>query len=129
MARRTFAAHGQNIKLVPTWRGIFGLPMADEVLLPGEGARTVSQATLRKYHQAEPALGKPLSGHRMQHMWDALRPEYPLNPFTDMVDGQPAQGRRTSRSGTARATGPNDRVAAHIGESACARVVGSVHGL
>jgi uncharacterized protein YbjT (DUF2867 family) len=39
MARRTFATRGQAIKLVPTWRGIFGLDMAGEVLLPGEGAR------------------------------------------------------------------------------------------
>ena len=30
---------GQDIRLVPTWRGIFGLDMAGEVLLPGEGAR------------------------------------------------------------------------------------------
>lgn len=42
MARRTFAARGQDIKLVPTWRGIFGLHMAGEVLLPGEGARLTS---------------------------------------------------------------------------------------
>jgi uncharacterized protein YbjT (DUF2867 family) len=39
MARRTFAVRGQDIKLVPTWRGVFGLDMAGEVLLPGEGAR------------------------------------------------------------------------------------------
>jgi uncharacterized protein YbjT (DUF2867 family) len=39
MARRTFAVRGQDIKLVPTWRGFFGLDMAGEVLLPGEGAR------------------------------------------------------------------------------------------
>jgi len=39
MARRTFAARGQEIKLVPTWRGVFGLDMAGEVLLPGRGAR------------------------------------------------------------------------------------------
>jgi uncharacterized protein YbjT (DUF2867 family) len=39
MARRTFAARGQQVKLIPTWRGIFGLHMAGEVLLPGEGAR------------------------------------------------------------------------------------------
>ena len=39
MARRTFAVRGQDIRLVPTWRGIFGLDMAGEVLLPGEGAR------------------------------------------------------------------------------------------
>ena len=42
MARRTFAARGQDIKLVPTWRGTFGLSMAGEVLLPGPGARLTS---------------------------------------------------------------------------------------
>jgi uncharacterized protein YbjT (DUF2867 family) len=39
MARRTFAARGQGIRLVPTWRGIFGPDMAGEALLPGEDAR------------------------------------------------------------------------------------------
>ena len=39
MARRTFAARGQHIRLVPTWRGAFGTDMAGEALLPGEGAR------------------------------------------------------------------------------------------
>jgi uncharacterized protein YbjT (DUF2867 family) len=39
MARRTYAARGQDIRLVPTWRGAFGPDMAGEVLLPGEGAR------------------------------------------------------------------------------------------
>jgi uncharacterized protein YbjT (DUF2867 family) len=39
MARRTFAVRGQDITLVPTWRGVFGLDMAGEILLPGEGAR------------------------------------------------------------------------------------------
>ena len=39
MARRTFAARGQEIRLVPTWRGTFGPDMAGEVLLPGEGAK------------------------------------------------------------------------------------------
>jgi uncharacterized protein YbjT (DUF2867 family) len=39
MARRTFAARGQDITLVPTWRGIMGTDMAGEVLLPGENAR------------------------------------------------------------------------------------------
>jgi uncharacterized protein YbjT (DUF2867 family) len=39
MARRTFAARGLDIRLIPTWRGIFGPDMAGEVLLPGEGAR------------------------------------------------------------------------------------------
>jgi uncharacterized protein YbjT (DUF2867 family) len=39
MARRTFAARGENVRLVPTWRGVFGTDMAGEVLLPGEDAR------------------------------------------------------------------------------------------
>ncbi len=42
MARRTFAARGQQMRLVPTWRGIFGPHMAGEVLLPGEDARLTS---------------------------------------------------------------------------------------
>jgi uncharacterized protein YbjT (DUF2867 family) len=39
LARRTFAARGQQIRLVPTWDGIFRESMAGKVLLPGEGAR------------------------------------------------------------------------------------------
>ena len=39
MARRTLAARGQDIRLIPTWRGPFGPDMAGEVLLPGEGAK------------------------------------------------------------------------------------------
>jgi uncharacterized protein YbjT (DUF2867 family) len=39
MARRTFAVRGQDIRLVPTWQGIFGPDMAGEVLLPGDKAR------------------------------------------------------------------------------------------
>jgi uncharacterized protein YbjT (DUF2867 family) len=39
MARRTFAARGQEIKLIPTWRGPFGPDMAGEALLPADGAR------------------------------------------------------------------------------------------
>jgi uncharacterized protein YbjT (DUF2867 family) len=39
MARRTFEARGRAVELVPTWSGIFGLEMAGDVLLPGDGAR------------------------------------------------------------------------------------------
>ncbi len=39
MARRTFAARGEQVRLVPTWRGVFDTSMAGEVLLPGDGAR------------------------------------------------------------------------------------------
>lgn len=39
MARRTLAARGLDIKLVPTWRGMFDTSMAGEVLLPGPDAR------------------------------------------------------------------------------------------
>ncbi|MGW4794535.1 SDR family oxidoreductase [Nonomuraea sp. NPDC004297] len=39
MARRTYEARGQRVRLVPTWSGVLGPSMAGEVLLPGEGAR------------------------------------------------------------------------------------------
>jgi uncharacterized protein YbjT (DUF2867 family) len=39
MARRTLEARGRAVELVPTWSGIFGLEMAGDVLLPGDGAR------------------------------------------------------------------------------------------
>jgi uncharacterized protein YbjT (DUF2867 family) len=39
MARRTYAARGQQITLIPTWRGAFGVDMAGEVMLPGDNAR------------------------------------------------------------------------------------------
>ena len=42
MARRTFAARGQDIALVPTWQSVFGPDMAGEVLLPGDDARLTS---------------------------------------------------------------------------------------
>ena len=38
MARRTLAARGQSIELIPTWRGPLGVQMAGEVLLPGPNA-------------------------------------------------------------------------------------------
>jgi uncharacterized protein YbjT (DUF2867 family) len=39
MARRTLAARGETIRLVPSWRGPFGVEAAGEVLLPGPDAR------------------------------------------------------------------------------------------
>ncbi|GAA2206531.1 NAD(P)H-binding protein [Nonomuraea monospora] len=39
MARRTNQARGREVKLVPSWSGLFGPEMAGDVLLPGEGAR------------------------------------------------------------------------------------------
>ncbi|MEU4445966.1 NAD(P)H-binding protein [Actinosynnema sp. NPDC050801] len=39
MARRTYQARGRDVRLVPTWSGVFGLEMAGNALLPGEGAR------------------------------------------------------------------------------------------
>ena len=39
LARRTRAARGTSIRLVPTWSsGLFGVDMAGDVLLPGPGA-------------------------------------------------------------------------------------------
>ncbi|MET7465638.1 NAD(P)H-binding protein [Nonomuraea sp. NPDC005501] len=39
MARRTLRARGREVKLVPTWSGLFGPGMAGNVLLPGQNAR------------------------------------------------------------------------------------------
>jgi uncharacterized protein YbjT (DUF2867 family) len=39
MARRSFAVRGEEVRLVPTWRGVFDTSMAGEVLLPGADAR------------------------------------------------------------------------------------------
>ena len=39
MARRTYAARGRSVKLVPTWSSSFDASMAGDVLLPTEGAR------------------------------------------------------------------------------------------
>ncbi len=40
MARRTLAARGEELRLVPSWSdGPFGTEMAGEVLLPGPDAR------------------------------------------------------------------------------------------
>lgn len=41
MARRTLAARGHDVTLVPTWQGLFGLDMAGEVLLPGKEVRVM----------------------------------------------------------------------------------------
>lgn len=38
MARRTFAAQGREVRIVPTWRGEFGTDDAGEVLLPAADA-------------------------------------------------------------------------------------------
>jgi len=39
MARRTLQARGDTTRLVPSWRGLFGVEAAGEVLLPDPGAR------------------------------------------------------------------------------------------
>lgn len=39
VARRTRAARGTPIRLIPTWSGVFGPDMAGDVLLPGPHAR------------------------------------------------------------------------------------------
>lgn len=38
MARRTLAARGESIRIVPSWQGPFGVELAGEVLLPGPDA-------------------------------------------------------------------------------------------
>src|SRR5919204_4219476 len=39
MARRTLAARGESLRLIPTWRVRYGVEAAGEVLLPGPDAR------------------------------------------------------------------------------------------
>jgi uncharacterized protein YbjT (DUF2867 family) len=39
MARRTLEVRGQQLRLVPTWRGIFDVSMAGEAQLPGDDVR------------------------------------------------------------------------------------------
>ena len=39
MARRTLAARGRTVRLVPTWSSVLGVQMAGNALLPGDGAR------------------------------------------------------------------------------------------
>jgi uncharacterized protein YbjT (DUF2867 family) len=39
MARRTLAARGESLRLIPTWRARYGVEVAGEVLLPGPDAR------------------------------------------------------------------------------------------
>ncbi|MCZ7416165.1 MULTISPECIES: SDR family oxidoreductase [unclassified Streptomyces] len=39
MARRTLRARGRDVRLVPTWEGVFDTANAGNALLPGKGAR------------------------------------------------------------------------------------------
>lgn len=52
MARRTLEVRGHQVKLVPTWSGIFDTSMAGNVLLPGEGAR-IAPTTFDEWLAAE----------------------------------------------------------------------------
>ena len=44
MARRTFAARGKQVRLVPTWHGLFDTSLAGDALLPGDGVRLTPTA-------------------------------------------------------------------------------------
>jgi uncharacterized protein YbjT (DUF2867 family) len=53
MARRTLAARGEELMLLPTWDGPFGVEMAGKAMLPGPGARiapTTFEAWLAEQH-------------------------------------------------------------------------------
>lgn len=39
MGRRTLTKRGRNVKLIPTWSGVFDESMAGNVLLPGDNAQ------------------------------------------------------------------------------------------
>jgi uncharacterized protein YbjT (DUF2867 family) len=54
MARRILGARGQEIKLVPTWRGQFDTSMAGDVMLPGPDAR-IASTTFEEWLAAAPS--------------------------------------------------------------------------
>jgi uncharacterized protein YbjT (DUF2867 family) len=65
MARRTLAARGETVRLIPTWRGPFGVEMAGEVLLPGPDAQlatTTFDDWLAVRARAIPAPGRTARG-------------------------------------------------------------------
>lgn len=62
MARRTLAARGEAVRLTPTWRGLFGVEMAGEVLLPGPGAMT-GPTTFEQWLAQQPSPQKAVGDH------------------------------------------------------------------
>jgi uncharacterized protein YbjT (DUF2867 family) len=55
MARRTLAARGESIRLIPSWRsGVFGVEAAGEALLPGPDAR-LARTTFDEWLQRQGA--------------------------------------------------------------------------
>lgn len=52
LARRTLAARGEKIRLVPSWRGPFGPEFAGEVLLPGPDTR-LATTTFDRWLEAQ----------------------------------------------------------------------------
>jgi len=58
MARRTLEARGETVKLVPTWEGLFGVAMAGNVLLPGEGAHIAPTTFETWLEQERKAAGR-----------------------------------------------------------------------
>jgi uncharacterized protein YbjT (DUF2867 family) len=59
MARRTLAARGEAIRVVPSWQGPFGVEMAGEILLPGSDAR-LARTTFDEWLAAEAAAHRTL---------------------------------------------------------------------
>jgi uncharacterized protein YbjT (DUF2867 family) len=59
LARRTRAARGTPIRLVPTWSSICGLDMAGDVLLPAGGAR-IAPTTFDEWLAGETARAQPM---------------------------------------------------------------------
>lgn len=61
LARRTRAARGTPIRLVPTWSGLHGLDMAGEVLMPGPDAR-IAPTSFEDWLAGEARAGDPGPG-------------------------------------------------------------------
>jgi uncharacterized protein YbjT (DUF2867 family) len=62
MARRTLAARGREVRLVPTWRGVFGAELSGEAMLPSDDARLT--ATTFDEWLAAGRGAQPADGHR-----------------------------------------------------------------
>jgi uncharacterized protein YbjT (DUF2867 family) len=54
LARRTRAARGTSIRLIPTWSGLFGLDMSGNALLPADDAR-IAPTTFEEWLAKESA--------------------------------------------------------------------------
>ena len=63
LARRTLQARGHELRLVPTWRGVFGLELSGEAMLPGDHA-LLTEMTFDQWLAASGAVAAGDGGAR-----------------------------------------------------------------